>query len=127
MPKALLMVYTNCDAEREQEFNHWYDTVHLPDLLSLDGISGAQRFKLAGPGPQTVNPAGEPAVAQYLAVYELDTDDVDAIQQRIRAASPQWRERGRLFDGIKLVSMATYRALGERQTAAAPAPATATA
>ena len=114
MSKALYLVYTNCEPAREAEFNEWYDTVHLPDLLSVDGIVAAQRFKLVGPGPQTLTRAGEPAVAQYLAVYELDTDDTEAVLARIAAARPQWR----MSDAIQLVASARYVALGERQTAA---------
>ena len=113
MAKALYLVYTNCEPGREAEFNHWYDTVHLPDLLRVEGIVAAQRFQLTGPGPQTLTRAGEPAVAQYLAVYELDTDDTEAVLERIAAALPQWQ----MFDGIQLVASARYVALSERQTA----------
>ena len=32
--KALLLVHTNvASAEQEQEFNDWYDKVHIPQLL----------------------------------------------------------------------------------------------
>ena len=119
MAKALYLVYTNCEPGREAEFNEWYETVHLPDLLSVEGIVAAQRFKLTGPGPQTLTRAGEPAVAQYLAVYDLDTDDTEVVLERIAAARPQWR----MFDGLQLVASARYVALGERQTAPAAAPA----
>ena len=87
--------------------------MHLPDLLHVAGIVAAQRFKLSGPGPQTLTRAGEPAIAQYLAVYELDTDDTEAVLERIAAAQPQWQ----MFDGIQLVASARYVALSERHTA----------
>jgi hypothetical protein len=113
MAKALYLVYTNCDPGREAEFNEWYDKVHLPDLLGVEGIVAAQRFQLTGPGPQTLGRNGEPVVAQYLAVYELDTEDTDAVLERIGAARGQWQ----MFDGIQLVAGARYVALGERQVA----------
>jgi hypothetical protein len=121
MAKALYLVHTNCEAGREAEFNEWYENVHLRDLLSVDGIVAAQRFQLTGPGPQTVTRSGEPAVAQYLAIYELDTEDTDAVLERIGAARSQWQ----MFDSMQLVAGARYVALGDRQTAGvAPAAAT---
>jgi hypothetical protein len=123
MPKALYLVYTNCEEGREAEFNEWYEKVHLPDLLSVEGIVGAQRFRLSGPGPQTLNRAGEPAVAQFLAVYEFDTEDTDAVLKRIGESRSKWQ----MFDGMQLVAGASYVTLGERQTSAGtPAGATTT-
>lgn len=126
MPKAVLLVYTNCDAGKEQEFNRWYDTVHVPDILAVEGFTAAQRYRLSGPGPQAVTREGEPAVAQYLAVYELDTEDTRAAMQRLNEAAPGWTERGRMFDGIRVVSTGTYVAIGEPQTASASHKAAAT-
>ena len=114
-PHGLITVWLDVGPEHEEEFNDWYETVHLPDLLSVEGLVAAQRFQLTGPGPQTLNRAGEPAVAQYLAVYELDTEDTDAVLERIAAARSQWQ----MFDGLQLVAGARYVALGERH----PAPA----
>ena len=69
MSKAILNVFTNCPADQEEEFNRWYNEIHLPDILAIEGFVGARRYKLSGPGPQMVTRSGEPAVAQYLAVY----------------------------------------------------------
>jgi len=115
MATALYLVYTNCEPGREAEFEEWYETVHLPDLLGVEGIVAAQRFKLTGPGPQTLTRSGEPAVAQYLAVYELDTEDTDAVLARIGAARSGWQ----MSDSLQLVAAARYVAAGERQTAPA--------
>jgi hypothetical protein len=88
----------------------------------VEGIVGAQRFRLNGPGPQTLNRAGEPAVAQYLAVYEFDTEDTDAVLKRIGESRSQWQ----MFDGMQMVAGAAYAALGERQTSAGTPAAAAT-
>jgi hypothetical protein len=119
MAQALYLVYTNCEPGREAEFNDWYDNVHLRDLLSVEGIVAAQRFELTGPGPQTINRAGEPTVAQYLAIYELDTEDTEAVLERIAAARSRWQ----MFDGIQLVNGTRYIAHGERRVAPAAAGA----
>ena len=119
MSKAVLLVYSNCPADQEDAFNQWYDTVHVPDILAIEGFTAAQRFKLAGPGPQTVTRDGQPGVAQYLALYEMDTADTRAAMKRLGEAVGELQQRGRMFDGLQVVSGATYAALGERQTAAA--------
>src|SRR3712207_9140335 len=108
MPNAVLLVHSNCPADQEKAFNHWYDTVHVPDILGVEGFVAAQRFKLAGPGPQTVTRDGQPAVAQYLALYELDTDDTGAAMKRLGHAVTEFQQRGRLVDAIHVVSGATH-------------------
>lgn len=118
MPKAVLLVYTNCPEGKEQEFNRWYDTIHVPDILAIDGFSAAQRFRLAGPGPNVQAAQGaEPAVAQYLAMYEMESDDTRPAMKRLNEAVGGLAQRGRMFDGMQLVSAATYTAVADRQEA----------
>ena len=117
MPKSVLLVYTNCPANKEQEFNTWYDTIHVPDILAVEGFTAAQRFKLSGSGPKVQTAQGEPAVAQYLAMYEMESDDTRAAMKRLNQVVPELAQRGRMFDGLQVVSAATYTALGERQSA----------
>ena len=56
----------------EATYNDWYDRVHLPDLLALDGVSAARRFKRI---------RGNRADWPYVAAYEIETDDVDAVMK----------------------------------------------
>ncbi len=57
---AIFMVFTDLsDRKYEEEFNAWYNTQHLPDLLSLPGFLDAARYEAVKGGPQ------------YLAVYEI--------------------------------------------------------
>lgn len=116
MAKSVWMVYTNCPADREQEFNDWYEHIHLPDLLTVDGIVAAQRFRLADDVPAMAAASGAPAVAHYLALYELDTEDVAGVRTAVSAL--RLAERGRGFDGLEVVASMTGTALGERQTGA---------
>ena len=109
---SLLLVYTDIDPEREDEFNRWYDETHLPDLLRIEGIVGARRYKLAGPPPRNQDPA-----CRYLAVYELATDDTRALIKRLNAEVTRLGERG-LYPQMRVGSAATYVALGEAQRAA---------
>ncbi|MBI4300590.1 MAG: hypothetical protein HY677_05590, partial [Chloroflexi bacterium] len=71
MAKSVLIVYTNCsDPTRDAEFNQWYNTIHIPDVLCVSGFTACTRYKLTEQ-PQD----GE---AAYLAIYEIDSDDPDA-------------------------------------------------
>jgi hypothetical protein len=53
--------------DREQEYNTWYDEVHIPELLAFDGFVSARRLRpIDGDGP-------------YVALYEIEGDDLQAI------------------------------------------------
>jgi hypothetical protein len=48
------------DAKHDKEFNDWYNTEHLPELLAVPGILSAAWYKAVKGGPK------------YLAFYELE-------------------------------------------------------
>jgi hypothetical protein len=64
VPRGLMIVHSRPASQAEADAYHrWYDEVHLPELLAVDGFTGARR--LAAEDGET-----------FLAVYEVD--DVDA-------------------------------------------------
>lgn len=74
-----LIVYTSPADGREDEYNAWYDDVHLPEFTALPGVLTARRFKVAGDGQP-----------RYAAIYELSAhpDEVmAAMNAGIRAGS----------------------------------------
>ncbi|OCB28774.1 hypothetical protein A5675_06395 [Mycobacterium malmoense] len=76
MAKGIMYVESRPSSpEREQEYNAWYDEVHIPELLTLDGIVAARRLRpVDGQGP-------------YVAIYELEGDDLQAILDNMIANS----------------------------------------
>lgn len=69
-----MIAYTNpSQPGREDEYNEWYNNTHVPQILALPGFVNATRFKLAD--KQTV--PGKRS-RRYVAVYELESDDIDA-------------------------------------------------
>ena len=60
------------DPSREDEYNDWYTNTHIPDMLAGPGFISAQRYKRVDPA---TTPAQTPA---YLAIYELEADDLAA-------------------------------------------------
>ena len=71
---AILLVYTDLvDEKYDEEFNAWYDTQHLPQLLELPGVLDAARYVAVKGGPK------------YLAAYELESVDT--------VLGPTWQDR----------------------------------
>lgn len=71
---AIFLVYTDLmDEKYDEEFNAWYDTQHLPQLLALPGVLDAARYTAVKGGPK------------YLAAYELE--NLEAVQ------GPAWQNR----------------------------------
>ena len=78
MPKGIMVVQTGpVSAEREGEYNDWYAGTHIPEILAVPGFVGARRYKLAG---------GDGAPS-YLAIYEIDADDIFAPVKELGARS----------------------------------------
>jgi hypothetical protein len=62
MAQAIMVVESRPKSEADaQAYHHWYDHVHIPELLSVEGFVSARRF------------ATEDGSA-FLAIYELDSD-----------------------------------------------------
>lgn len=78
MAKGIMYVESRPSSpDREQEYNTWYDDVHIPELLALDGIVAARRLRpVNGEGP-------------YVAIYELEGDDLQAIMDNMLANAGQ--------------------------------------
>jgi hypothetical protein len=67
----------------EATYNDWYNNIHLPDLLAVEGVKTARRFKVIN---------GNRAPWPYAAVYEIETDDptgfIDRLYAKIRPFTP---------------------------------------
>ena len=45
MPKYLIALTNPSSPDKEDAFNAWYNTYHVPEVCALDGFVGAKRFK----------------------------------------------------------------------------------
>jgi hypothetical protein len=43
--RGIFLVYVDIDAQHDKEFNEWYNTEHLPELLAVPGILAAARYE----------------------------------------------------------------------------------
>ena len=90
--RYLFVVSMDVDPAHEDLFNEVYNTEHIPFLLEVPGVRGAQRsvssaFKVSIGGEIKDEAASSP---KHTALYELDSPDV--------LTSPEWMaavEKGR--------------------------------
>jgi hypothetical protein len=68
---------------RDEEFHHWYDMQHLPDVLRMPGVVSGRRVKVEWIKANDFDAPGW----QSLAIYELDCEDPHATIAAIKAAS----------------------------------------
>jgi hypothetical protein len=107
--RHVYVVLTNPVEGRENEFNDWYDNQHLDDVLQLPGFVSAQRFRLSETDPP------QSAPHRYLAIYEVETDDIDAVNMALVAAAG--RPALPLSDAMDFGSLASwyFEAIGEKR------------
>jgi hypothetical protein len=80
---GLLLNSMNVDAAAETEFNEWYNTEHIPMLGAVPGVLCARRFKATS------------ANRRYVALYHLESPDVQATAAWKTAANTPWTEKMR--------------------------------
>ena len=81
---GLLMAWTDVDAEREAEFNRWYNEEHINNLLGVPGFLSAGRYVALQGGPK------------YLSMYELEEPNVlrsAAFLDQVRYKPSPWRQQ----------------------------------
>lgn len=78
---GLMLVGADIPADKEADFNQWYQEEHLQELMGVLGILNAARYEATKSGPK------------HLAVYELESVDVvntDAFKNRPRT---EWGQK----------------------------------
>jgi len=101
MGKYLLKVEANCkDPSREAEFNDWYNNTHIPDIQETKGFVKATRYEILEPSQDK---------GKYVAVYEIETDDIDELMTRHGTNMKNKEAKGRITDLIEVTARGVYR------------------
>ncbi len=101
MEKHILVVALNCsDPAKEGEFNEWYNTIHLPDVLETPGFVRATRWEHTNPKEED---------AKFLALYDIETDDIQAAMKALQENLAVKRKAGRTSDLGSRVLMGAYK------------------
>ncbi|QLL08718.1 hypothetical protein [Mycobacterium vicinigordonae] len=81
MARHVLLVYSEPVPGQEDEYNEWYDGLHLDELLQFDGIVSAERFDFLAhedfPKPER----------SRLAIYDVETDNPHDFLRRLLGAT----------------------------------------
>jgi hypothetical protein len=65
--RAAFVVISRPVPGREDEFNTWYDEVHLPEVCAVPGFVGARRYRRSA--------SADDGMPDYLAVYDIVAED----------------------------------------------------
>ncbi len=77
MAGYIMVVQMDIPAELEEKFNHLYDTQHVPNILTVKGVHGCDRYKLESSDAE--------GMARYSAIYHIDSPDIPN--------TPEWKEQ----------------------------------
>ena len=81
MANFTFVVLTNPREGQEDDYNRWYNDVHVPDVLRVPGFVAVQRFRLC----DALSPDGFDF--RYLALYEIETEDIVSTSRALSAAA----------------------------------------
>jgi hypothetical protein len=82
MQKYIMVVQTQPIEGRDDEYNAWYDKQHLADVCDIPGVVTGRRYHAL---PLGQGPMGLP----YLAIYEVETEDPEAVLAELRRRSAE--------------------------------------
>ena len=75
MPTGILFVESSPkSADEAAAYHEWYENTHLAEMCKLDGVVAARRLAVVGED-------------SFVALYEIEADDLDAVRAGLGAAS----------------------------------------
>ncbi len=103
-PNGLLLAVTDCnDLSKEEEFNYWYNHIHIPDVTAPGVFRHAMRF---------VNTNPEPGRGKYIATYETNWGDVSKAWTALQGDATKMREQERISPHLQSVLGSAFKKLG---------------
>jgi len=103
---VIWVVGSECDLEKESEYNEFYNKIHMPTALKAPGMLRGTRYERIG---------SQFEYPRYLSIYEIESEA--AIEQILKseaaaeAAEQQFHGRGKEL-GMKLRWLVHYRPIG---------------
>ncbi|MBI2165999.1 MAG: hypothetical protein HYU29_06305 [Chloroflexi bacterium] len=113
LARSILLVLINFDdPAQEEEFNRWYNEIHVPDQLEVPGFTAARRYvRIMEDKDNPAWLATELKAPKYLAIYEIEGDDPKAVLEKVWQHMEGKAARGHpvRFQGIHLMVNALYK------------------
>ena len=111
--KWVNLVEHNCDPAREDEYHDWYNNTHIPDVLKTPGFVSAVRYR--------INEFRD-GRGKFLAIYEIETDDIENTMQVRLAHRAEAVKQGRAGDNRPHLIRPVWRDVLWRQLSEHTAP-----
>ena len=103
----------------DDQFNKWYDSVHVPEVLDVPGVVAAQRYDLAEltiPDDEDLPAQLPPPTHRYMVIYELDREPQEVMAEFLNRVMTGKLSLGETLD-LSTVSMTGWTPRGERRLA----------
>lgn len=100
MERWVNLVENNADPARVAQFNDWYDNLHLPDALASPGFARARRYE---------RHEFRDGRARFLAVYEIDSANIDETMRIRRSIREEEVKKGRASTSFPNLSFSLWR------------------
>jgi hypothetical protein len=101
MAKYIMVVGSNPTPGDDAAYNKWYDEIHIPEVCAIPGVTGGARYESHGAAP------GE---RPYLAIYELETEDPQAVMAELTSRAASGKLNMSPTIDVPNVQMAVYKA-----------------
>ena len=92
MSRNLMVVLTNTEPGKEDEFNRWYDDVHVGDVLSVPQVKACTRYEVTDADSDY----------RYLALYEFEGDP-DALMKAMGEQAARFDMSGPLAGAPRML------------------------
>lgn len=79
MAKVQYLVLASATPGDVAEFDRWYDEEHLEDVVAVEGVTSARRYRISESTPMGMPDFGWTS----LAIYEIDAADPQAVLAKI--------------------------------------------
>jgi hypothetical protein len=100
----LNVITTSCQSKDVEEFNKWYNEVHVPMLLKSGKLKGVARYK-------SLDDSNDP---RFIAMYRFDSDkDFASFEKSPEAAAASEERKERWGNKIELISRVQYELIKE--------------
>jgi hypothetical protein len=107
----MLVATQNLREGDEAAFNHWYDDIDIPDVLKVPGYQRARRgVRQSVAGFSSANE--ERAEGRYLALYDIETSNIDRTIIDMLLAAKKMDMTGRSIDALKVTERVYWRRHG---------------
>lgn len=101
----MMTAWVHVPPEREDEFNAWYDTEHLPRIVALPDFVLGRRYACDG------------AMPKYLAWYDTRDETVEPgpdLKRAVANPTPWWRRMAGFFEHRERMNFRLMRDVGEK-------------